>query len=127
MPRYLAAEQAEASAFGVIPQSGIDAVEKLANQKIKWAVTEGGELVVIPHSPALGVEISHAVLSAGNPVKAAGEAFVMKTESGLVGDFISSYSGHFFKGKSAEGAAALPTGESAFDAIGIRFGRRITP
>jgi hypothetical protein len=82
---------------------------------------------MIPHSPALGVELSHAVLSGGRPVRAAGEAFIMKTESGLAGDFISPHSGHFFKGKSAEGAAALPIGESAFEALGITFGRRSTP
>lgn len=126
-PQFLAAELAEAAALGVQPQSGVAAIESLAGQRIKWAVTEAGDLVVIPHSPAMGVELSHAVLSGGKPVRAAGEALVVKTESGLEGVFISSHSGHFFKGKSAEAAAALSVGESAFEALGITFSRRITP
>lgn len=76
-------------------------------------------------APALGIELSHAILAPGRPVRAVGEALIKRTESGLVGVFISSYSGHFFRNKPGEGASVLHLGEAAFEALGIRFAKRM--
>jgi RHS repeat-associated protein len=128
LPQHLARELSHAAALGVSPKvATLSTLEGMAGQRIKWVVTEGGELIVAPHSPFMNQEISHAVLSNGNPVRAAGEVFLTSTPSGLQGDFISSYSGHFFDGKSAEAAAALAQGETLFGDLGISFGQRIVP
>jgi hypothetical protein len=132
LPQFLSDELAEAAAFGVKPRSGAGALADLAGQRIKWAVTQDGKLVVIPATPKLpngqpawGVELSHAVLSGGEPVLSAGEALLEITPSGLRGNFIKPYSGHFFNGMPTEAAQALPIGEAAFEALGIAFEQRL--
>ena len=60
-------------------------------------------------------------------MRAAGEAMVIRNEKGeLVGEFISSYSGHYFRDKGVEAAKSLELGEAAFSAIGVRFKKRDT-
>ena len=63
--------------------------------KIKRAILEDGRLVVMPHT-VHGEEISHAVLSGGQSVRAAGEATITgSADMGYFGIEISSRSGHF--------------------------------
>ena len=77
MPGTLNQELAAAERLGVWPaaagSAGFDSA--LATGTIKWAVLDDGTLVVMPKF-VNGVEISHAVLSGGAPVRAAGEADV---------------------------------------------------
>jgi hypothetical protein len=78
-------------------------------------VTESGELLVTPHTVA-GVEISHAVLSGGRPVLAAGQAEIAGAGGRFVGMSISPHSGHF-----KPSAGSLQIGIDAFAKIGIHF------
>lgn len=64
MPEDLAKELADAERVGVKPlrvgDEGFDAA--INNGTIKWAVTEGNELVIIPKH-AGGIELKHPVLT----------------------------------------------------------------
>jgi len=121
-PETLEAEMAEAEELGVKP---IDPTGKqfarIANEgTIKWAVTEGG-LKVVP-AVVEGVEISHAVISAGAPVIAAGEATVVVSGTTAIGIEITAWSGHFlFGATAAQTTAAIAAGKVAFEAFGILF------
>ena len=128
-PQFLEAELSLARALNARPLVATESVlTSLAGQRIKWVVTEHGVLVVAPHSPALGAEISHATLSGGRPVMAAGEAFIEIESGRLTGAWVSPHSGHFFGGGlGAESARALPTGEALFRELGIVFETRVLP
>lgn len=80
---------------------------------MKWVVTEAGELIISPHT-VRGVEISHAVLSGGRSVLAAGHAEIAAGGGKLVGLSINANSGHF-------GAGAVEIGKTAFGALGVAF------
>ncbi|WP_437649283.1 hypothetical protein [Sorangium sp. So ce362] len=82
---------------------------------IKWVVTESGELAISPHT-VKGVEISHAVLSGGKPVLAAGQAEVAGVVGKFVGMRISRFSGHF-----RPTAESVQVGREAFARHGITF------
>lgn len=87
----------------------------------EWAILEDGSLVVVPHS-VQGKEISHAVLSGGKPVRAAGEALIVGgRESGYWGTEINSRSGHFTKGQEQQWESIRRMGTDAFGKIGIYF------
>jgi len=118
MPGTLSQELATAASLGVKPaapgSAGFDAA--LNTGTIKWAVLQDGQLVVIPKF-VNGVEISHAVLSGGEPVLAAGEADVAGSEdTGYFGLSINNHSGHF-----QPSAESLQIGSNAFSAAGIDF------
>lgn len=83
--------------------------------KIKYVVTETGELLVAPHS-AHGVEISHAVLAGGRPVLAAGEADIAVAGGRYIGITLTRHSGHF-----RPGLRSLEVARRAFEAVGIVF------
>jgi len=88
---------------------------------IKWVVTESGELVVSPAS-VQGREISHAFLSGGAPVRAAGQAEIAAGGGRYFGLNITSHSGHFLNGATAEASAASEqAGRDAFARIGVTF------
>lgn len=121
-PETLQAELEEAEELGVEPMEPTgENFAQIANEgPIKWAVTENG-LRVVP-KVVEGVEISHAVISGGAPVLAAGEASVAVSGSTSLGLWITGHSGHFlFGATAAQTAAAVATGRAAFEAFGIFF------
>jgi hypothetical protein len=115
LPELLAGETEAATSVGAAPISAsAENLAALANEgTLKWVVTEGGELVVGPHTVE-GVEISHAFLSGGGNVLGAGHAEIAAGGGRLVGLSINAASGHF-------GMGALEVGKAAFAAIGVTF------
>jgi hypothetical protein len=118
MPQTLGGELAAAKELGVKPavagSAGFDAA--ISSGAIKWAVLEDGTLVVEPKF-VNGVEISHAVLSRGAPVRAAGEADVAgSADVGYIGLDINYNSGHFLPS-----SGSLQVGVRAFAAAGVQF------
>ena len=119
----LAEEVATAERLGVKPVApNAPNFAEVANAgKIKWAITESGELLVIP-ATARGTEISHAVITAGRPVIAAGEADIAVARGQAVGLSITTHSGHFLHGAdAATNARVLELGREAFRRFGIIF------
>lgn len=123
LPGLLVAELAVAARLGahaVRPASADFAAIANAGQ-IKWVITAAGELMVIPHSVD-GVELSHAIISAGAPVRAAGEADVAISGLTKMGIRISTHSGHFLSGMdAATNAEVARLGRAAFATAGIIF------
>ena len=78
-------------------------------------VTESRELVVVPKF-VQGKEISHAVLSGGKPVLAAGEAEIAVAGGEFVGLRIEPLSGHF-----KPDASSLQIAKDLFSKIGVKF------
>lgn len=76
-------------------------------------VTEGGKLPVTPHTVG-GLDISPAVLSGGQAVRAAGHADIAVAGGNAVGIEINALSGHF-------GGGDLELGRQAFAFFGIFF------
>lgn len=123
VPNALAAELRAAAAVGVRPIRVDDpGFEKIANEgTIKFVVTEGNELLIAPHS-VRQTEISHAVLSQGRPVLAAGQAEIAATSGQYVGMAITPHSGHYLNGASvAQSALSESRAREAFARFGIMF------
>ena len=90
--------------------------------KIKWAISETGELLVIPHSVRASgatLEISHAVLTRGRPVLAAGEASIVVAPNNVVIRLLTRHSGHF-----KTSVESLSIGAKAFESAGINVLRK---
>ncbi|MFO0737731.1 MAG: hypothetical protein U0270_17695 [Labilithrix sp.] len=117
LPGALGGELAAARAAGAKPISpGTPAFARALNQgTVKWVVTKNGDLVISPHT-VNGVEISHAVLSGGEPVLAAGQAEVGVAGGQMTGIGITNQSGHFMP--SVE---STQIGREAFANHGIVF------
>ncbi|SDW83062.1 RHS repeat-associated core domain-containing protein [Saccharopolyspora shandongensis] len=117
MPDTLDQELALAEQLGVSPTSpGTPEFDSMINDgQIKWAVTEDGELRAIPKH-VNGQEISHSVLTNGNPVQAAGEANIAGGNGGYFGLEVNNHSGHFRPSDSS-----LDVGRDAFRQHGIEF------
>lgn len=118
MKGTLQEELARADKLGVKPaQPGTPEFDAAVQSgTVKWAVLEDGTLVVVPKY-VNGVEISHAVLSRGADVAAAGEAEIAgSSSSGYYGLDINFHSGHF-----QPSAASLQIGKNAFSMFGIEF------
>ncbi|WP_326688583.1 DUF6531 domain-containing protein [Streptomyces sp. NBC_01795] len=117
MPEDLAKELADAERVGVKPlrvgDEGFDAA--INNGTIKWAVTEGNELVIIPKH-AGGIELKHPVLTGGKPVLTAGEAEIAGGGGKYFGLELNNNSGHF-----KPSLESLETGRKAFERAGIPF------
>ncbi|MCB9764051.1 MAG: DUF4157 domain-containing protein [Alphaproteobacteria bacterium] len=123
VPEGLATELRIAESVGVKPmKAGAEGFEALVNDgPIKWIITESGELIVGPHTRN-GVEISHAVLSGGRPVRAAGQAQIASSGGQHFGLEITPHSGHFMNGMSAEvSAEVVALGREAFAKIDVDF------
>jgi hypothetical protein len=107
-----------AAALGVRVVSPADASFDaiIGRGTIKWAVLRDGTLVVEPKFVD-GQEISHAVLSNGDPVLAAGEADIVGSRSlGYWGTDLNNHSGHF-----QPSVESLQLGRDAFGEYGITF------
>jgi hypothetical protein len=117
LPERLADEVEAARQVGVRPvRAGGPGFNATINQgKVKFVLTESGELFVGPHT-AHGVEISHAVLSGGRPVLAAGEADIAAAGGRYVGITLTPHSGHF-----RPSPRSLELARKAFEAVGITF------
>jgi len=115
LPNLLAEETAAAARVGATPiKATAQSLERVANEgTLKWVVTEGGELLISPHT-VKGVEISHAVLSGGRPVLAAGHADIAAAGGQFVGIGINASSGHF-------GQGAVEIGKAAFARLRVIF------
>ncbi len=115
MPEKLPGELATANKLGVKPVKvggpGFDDV--INSGKVKWAVTQDGELNVIQHS-VNGEEIAHTVLTGGNPVLAAGEADIAGSGGQYMLLEIDNQSGHYLPGPETE-----EIGKNAFQSQGV--------
>ena len=80
---------------------------------VKWAVTVAGELLIIPKS-VRGEELPHTVLTNGEPVLAAGEAEIARTDGQYALIDINHHSGHYRPDRHS-----LTLGERAFAAQGV--------
>ncbi len=96
MASNLDSELAQADSLGVRPvspgQAGFD--ETINSGTVKWAVTEDGTVRVVPKFVD-GQEISHAAITRGAPVRAAGEADIAGGDGDYFGLNISNHSGHY--------------------------------
>ena len=116
-------EIAQASRVGAKPLRVTDkAFAGALNQgTIKYVVTESGDVLITPHT-VNGVEISHAVLSGGRPVFAAGQADIASASGQVIGISLNTHSGHFLNGACAEiNDEVLAIAKEAFKQIGIHF------
>jgi hypothetical protein len=89
--------------------------EAVNSGTIKYVVAVSGEVIITPHT-VQGVEISHAVLSNGQDVLAAGEAEIAVAGGQYVGIDLNYRSGHFWPT-----AESLQAAREAFARIGITF------
>jgi YD repeat-containing protein len=123
LPGSLAAELRAAADAGVRPiRIGDPAFDQVVNQgTVKYVVTEGNELLIAPYSVGQ-TEVSHAVLSQGRPVLAAGQADIAGASGEYIGLGITPHSGHYLNGASAaQSALSLSRARDAFARSGIMF------
>jgi hypothetical protein len=123
VPEQLASELATAQRLGVRPVSPShpDFLRYANGERLKWVVTQEGELLIVPHTWR-GTEIMHSVASRGRPVSAAGEAEIAVHGSTRFGIRITPHSGHYLNGASkAMSDRVLETGRQAFARFGITF------
>ncbi|MET3461739.1 filamentous hemagglutinin [Variovorax sp. 1133] len=123
LPERLQSETAAANAAGVKPISPNDpSFESTINQgRIKFVVMANGEIFLAPYSKN-GFEISHAVLSGGRPVIAAGEADIAGFSGSYFGADMDPHSGHFLNGATKEQTRISDqAARAAFEKIGIKF------
>jgi hypothetical protein len=116
-PDKLAAEQAAAAKAGTpIVRAGDPDFEKVVNSgTVKFVVTEGGDLIVAPHTYR-GHEVTHAVLAGGRPVLTAGQAEIAGAGGKYFGISISNHSGHYMPS-----ARSLSIAREAFARAGVVF------
>ncbi len=122
-PELLPQELDLARQLGVKPIKPSDpGFEEIANSgRIKWAVTEEGELLTVPHTVE-GQEISHAVITGGKPAIAAGEADIVVGGGVRFGTEITPRSGHFLYGSDeATNTSILELGKAFFRRFGVEF------
>ncbi len=117
LPGQLSNELAAAARVGAGPVAfGEPAFDAAVNSgTIKFVVNKTGQVLITPHT-VNGTEISHAVLSNGYDVLAAGQADIVAANGQYLGLNITNYSGHFMP--SAESlsvrARLLAGSESTF-------------
>ncbi|QUC56725.1 Hint domain-containing protein [Streptomyces sp. A2-16] len=121
-------ELAAAERLGIRPakpgSANWDKYIDMDGEKIKWAVLQDGQLVIMPKMVGRE-ELSHPVLSGGAPVQAAGEAQLAGGGGQYFGLEINAHSGHFFKSGDpfwAAGGGAEQLGREMFEAAGVMFG-----
>ncbi len=123
LPERLSQELAEARSRGVRPISPGDAAfdQVAAQGTLKFVVTLDGDVLTIPKYASDGREISHAVLTGGRPVLAAGELDVAgNSKVGYYGINFELHSGHYLNGNTAvQNEAASKVAREALKRYGI--------
>lgn len=105
--------------FDAYPEGGV--------HRLKWVVTEDGKPIVTPakvgeYAGSKAIELSHASMTNGESVRAAGEAYFAPEGAPLL---ITGHGGHYRPGAGALdiGASALRRASFTFDSIGdITYG-----
>ncbi len=125
MPNNLQNELKIANRLGVKPisPSNTAAFDELINggEKVKFVVTEDNQLLLMP-AVKDGQEISHAVLSNGQPVRAAGEVDIGGGNGTYYGLDFEPNSGHFHNGNTpAQNELSDKIAKEAFAKYGISF------
>ncbi|MEQ1568825.1 MAG: RHS repeat-associated core domain-containing protein, partial [Myxococcota bacterium] len=117
LPERLAEEMATAERVGAVAVApGTPAFLEATDQGlVKFVVTADEKLLISPYSVG-GEEISHAVLSGGEPVLTAGQADIASGGGQFFGIDIVEHSGHFLP--SAE---SLDIAKALFAKYGITF------
>ena len=110
-------ELEQAARVGAVPLRFADEGFEVAinSGTVKYVVTESGEVLIIPHT-VNGIEISHAVLTNGQPVLAAGQADIAGANGSFIGISITNHSGHF-----QTTLESLRIAREAFAKLGITF------
>jgi hypothetical protein len=123
LPDDLPSELDRAASVGVRPITAQDPTfdQVLNDGRIKFVILESGQLIIAPH--AVGdVEISHAVLSGGKAVIAAGEADIAGVSGSYIGIGIMPHSGHYLNGASPAASKEVDNiARQAFSELGITF------
>jgi hypothetical protein len=90
---------------------------------VKYSINKSGDLMVIPKYATDGTEISHAVITRGQPVIAAGEADIAgSVAGGYFGIEINPHSGHFMNSNTAvQNSTVIQAAKNAFAKFGIIF------
>jgi hypothetical protein len=123
LPDDLSVELDRAASVGVRPITAQDSnFDQILNDgRIKFVILESGTLIIAPHSVG-GVEISHAVLSGGKAVIAAGEADIAGASGSYIGIGIMPHSGHYLNGASPAASKEVDIiARQAFSELGITF------
>ncbi len=117
LPERLPGELQTADALGVKPLKVTDEgfQEVIQNGTVKWAITEDGQLYVIPKWVD-ETEIAHTAITRGDPVLAAGEATIINTGNGYRVTSFGGWSGHYWPDEASE-----VIGRNAFIEAGIQF------
>ncbi len=120
-PENMPIDEGDAIFFGVTPAAPGTAafgraIATAPNGVIKWSVTKGLGLRIMPSETADTIDLYHSVLSGGDPVLAAGEAQIVKWEGRYYGRYITYHSGHFQPEEES-----LDIGINAFRDAGIEF------
>jgi Pretoxin HINT domain len=118
LPERLPGELQTADALGVKPLKVGDQgfQEVIQNGPVKWAVTQDGQLYVIPKWVGK-TEIAHTAITRGDPVLAAGEATIINTGKGYRITSYSGWTGHYWRPDEA----GEVIGRNAFIEAGIQF------
>lgn len=124
LPDRLNDEIAIAEAMDVKPLSPFDSGfdDIISKGRLKYAIDQDGDLRVVPYF-ADGLEISHAILHKGVPVRSAGIVEIAgDAHSGYFGIYIDARSGHYMFGASEhQSEMADKVARDAFSRFGIIF------
>ncbi len=117
LPHLLSTELNDAAKVGAtrLRTFGPEFDTLVNSDMIKWVVTESGELIV-GAARKNSVEISHAFLTNGRVMRAAGEANIAASGGTRIGIEITNHSGHFMPSQES-----LMIGVEAFKKIGVTF------
>lgn len=125
LPWDLPVEVGRAERLGVKPVGfGTPEFDDILNSdetKLKWAVTEDGQIKFVPHTvvnPRTGrtVEINHPVITGGAPVIAAGEAEIIGSDGVYIGLELNNNSGHYLPSNDS-----LDIAREIFANLGVTF------
>jgi hypothetical protein len=117
LPDSLEEELNLADSLGVQPAApGTPEFDEMINSgKIKWAITEDGQLLAVPKF-VNNQQIKHTAITRGGRVRAAGEADIAGSDGNYVGLEIDNQSGHYLPPESTLGFA-----RRVFQAFDISF------
>jgi hypothetical protein len=110
-PENLGADEADAVFAGVTPAApGTGAFDRtIASGEVKWAVTKGIGLRVMPTKVGGFEDLYHSVLSGGDSVLAAGTARIDMWEGGYYGRYITTTAGISSPRRKVSGSVFAPS------------------